>query len=427
MAAEGDPAEDPGGFLLSRAAAAGIAATPNCSAPVLRAGMTGGGQRISGDPDVPDAGITLASGAVVPADGYLDPVAGHIPGAVSAPSGQGLSPAVLEADEVVAYCGSGVVACVAVLELARAGRPDAKLYAGSWREWSRRGLPVACADSPELADHPFFVGVQYHPEASPGPQDSHYLFDRFVAEVPGVYTLLATAGPFTARKTIDVRPREVVHEIQFVGRGTVNDVHTSDLWVYEGVEDAVLVGVGEPLEGALCGLLCGADAGEALDSLGEVVDAAVAGDFSKRVNANFPDSELNRLAESVNNLVDTVDRGLGETGEVLSALARTDLTKRMEGHGNEGRALVLTGGQQHVELARIGVVGDPRGQTEQFVGRVAHRRDRDDHLVAGLLGLDDALGHALDALGIRDARASVLLHDETHERAPSWEGGEAQS
>jgi carbamoyl-phosphate synthase small subunit len=22
--------------------------------------------------------------------------------------------------------------------------------------------------------------VQYHPEASPGPQDSHYLFDRFV-------------------------------------------------------------------------------------------------------------------------------------------------------------------------------------------------------------------------------------------------------
>jgi carbamoyl-phosphate synthase small subunit len=22
--------------------------------------------------------------------------------------------------------------------------------------------------------------VQYHPEASPGPRDSHYLFDRFV-------------------------------------------------------------------------------------------------------------------------------------------------------------------------------------------------------------------------------------------------------
>jgi carbamoyl-phosphate synthase small subunit len=31
----------------------------------------------------------------------------------------------------------------------------------------------------ELAGRPVF-SVQYHPEASPGPQDSHYLFQRFV-------------------------------------------------------------------------------------------------------------------------------------------------------------------------------------------------------------------------------------------------------
>ncbi|HKF73264.1 MAG TPA: carbamoyl phosphate synthase small subunit, partial [Stellaceae bacterium] len=31
-----------------------------------------------------------------------------------------------------------------------------------------------------LKDKPVF-SVQYHPEASPGPRDSHYLFDRFVA------------------------------------------------------------------------------------------------------------------------------------------------------------------------------------------------------------------------------------------------------
>jgi carbamoyl-phosphate synthase small subunit len=30
-----------------------------------------------------------------------------------------------------------------------------------------------------LKDKPVF-SVQYHPEASPGPQDSHYLFERFV-------------------------------------------------------------------------------------------------------------------------------------------------------------------------------------------------------------------------------------------------------
>ncbi|HYV72528.1 MAG TPA: carbamoyl phosphate synthase small subunit, partial [Pseudolabrys sp.] len=30
-----------------------------------------------------------------------------------------------------------------------------------------------------LKDKPVF-SVQYHPEASPGPRDSHYLFERFV-------------------------------------------------------------------------------------------------------------------------------------------------------------------------------------------------------------------------------------------------------
>ncbi len=32
----------------------------------------------------------------------------------------------------------------------------------------------------ELTDRPAF-SVQHHPEASPGPRDSHYLFHRFVA------------------------------------------------------------------------------------------------------------------------------------------------------------------------------------------------------------------------------------------------------
>jgi methyl-accepting chemotaxis protein len=69
-------------------------------------------------------------------------------------------------------------------------------------------------------------------------------------------------------------------------------------------------------------------------AFGEVVDAAVNGDFSKRVNSEFPDDELNQLAYGVNELVQTVDRGVTETGEVLAALANTDLTKRMSGDYN---------------------------------------------------------------------------------------------
>ncbi|WP_423066020.1 methyl-accepting chemotaxis protein [Devosia sp. CN2-171] len=71
-------------------------------------------------------------------------------------------------------------------------------------------------------------------------------------------------------------------------------------------------------------------------AFGDVVDAAIEGDFSRRVAAEFPDQELNALAGSVNSLVGTVDRGLSETGEVLAALAQTDLTLRV--HGQYGGA-----------------------------------------------------------------------------------------
>ena len=66
-------------------------------------------------------------------------------------------------------------------------------------------------------------------------------------------------------------------------------------------------------------------------SFGQVVDAAIAGDFSGRVSTDFADEELNELASSVNNLVSTVDDGLSQTGKVLSALADSDLTQRVEG------------------------------------------------------------------------------------------------
>jgi methyl-accepting chemotaxis protein len=66
-------------------------------------------------------------------------------------------------------------------------------------------------------------------------------------------------------------------------------------------------------------------------AFGTVVDAAIAGDFTRKVEIVFADEELNALAGSVNALVGTVDRGLGETAGVLAALAKTDLTSRVQG------------------------------------------------------------------------------------------------
>jgi thiosulfate/3-mercaptopyruvate sulfurtransferase len=74
----------------------------------------------------------------------VDTAYGHIPGAQSWPFTDAVEPpeGALDADEVVVYCGSGVTSCVDLLRLAEAGRPDTKLYAGSWSDWTARGLPV---------------------------------------------------------------------------------------------------------------------------------------------------------------------------------------------------------------------------------------------------------------------------------------------
>ncbi|HBQ58684.1 MAG TPA: hypothetical protein DD671_03425, partial [Balneolaceae bacterium] len=57
---------------------------------------------------------------------------------------------------------------------------------------------------------------------------------KFVANVPGTFILSARAGTATADQVIRVRKRRIARDIEVVGHGQVFDVHTSDLWVWEG-------------------------------------------------------------------------------------------------------------------------------------------------------------------------------------------------
>ena len=59
---------------------------------------------------------------------------------------------------------------------------------------------------------------------------------RFVADLPGDYTIVAISGGKSAVRTVHVEPRNARRAIELVGHGPVHDRFTSDLWVWEAAD-----------------------------------------------------------------------------------------------------------------------------------------------------------------------------------------------
>ena len=102
----------------------------------------------------------------------------------------------------------------------------------------RFSASAARGDGAVVEDLPVTWAYTFEPDDSIQAPGAAAIVDggAFVAEVPGRYTLLAMTGPLTARRAVRVNPREVVRKVEFQGQGQVANVHTSDLWVYEGLD-----------------------------------------------------------------------------------------------------------------------------------------------------------------------------------------------
>ncbi|MFK7744247.1 MAG: methyl-accepting chemotaxis protein [Roseobacter sp.] len=114
-------------------------------------------------------------------------------------------------------------------------------------------------------------------------------------------------------------------------------------------------------------------------SLGKVVSAASDGDFSQRVDANFSDQELSSLAANVNQLVESVDKGITVTGQSMQRVAEGDLTQLMQGEF-KGAFKGLQDNTNNMIRSLKTLIGDISGSTANLSSSSNELRDTSDAL-----------------------------------------------
>ena len=133
-------------------------------------------------------------------------------------------------------------AATAEMSLEVAPNPVAKMVLTADRSTARTGdvthVDVAMTDSGGSAVEGVPVGFSVSAITDAmgmgGPSSGLITQDgRFVADLPGVYTVVARTGQVSASTVIRVAERGVRRPIELVGHGRVKDRATSDLWVWE--------------------------------------------------------------------------------------------------------------------------------------------------------------------------------------------------
>ena len=93
-------------------------------------------------------------------------------------------------------------------------------------------------DGRVIGDAPISWSYIYQPDDSiVAPAGPAQIMDgRMVADVPGVYTAVASTGGARAEYSFRVVPRNAVRKLDVVGQGRESRIFTTDLWMWEGVD-----------------------------------------------------------------------------------------------------------------------------------------------------------------------------------------------
>ncbi len=114
-------------------------------------------------------------------------------------------------------------------------------------------------------------------------------------------------------------------------------------------------------------------------SIGTVVSQAKSGNFSARVEAEFDDEILLTLARNVNELLDSVDGGLGEAGKTLAKIAGGDLSEGMRGEFS-GAFKELQDNVNAMLLSLKDLIGGVAGSVDSLAFSSAELRETSDVL-----------------------------------------------
>ena len=107
-------------------------------------------------------------------------------------------------------------------------------------------------------------------------------------------------------------------------------------------------------------------------------------------------------------------RAVGADADLRAGEAHRLNPQRLDRHGKQGHAHLLSRGQQHVHFAGAGPVGDLPCQIDKHVGLMAHGADHHDHLIPRLMAGHRFLGRHENLLRIGNACTAEFLHDQSH-------------